>query len=45
MVGFRNVAVRDYTRLELAIVRAIIEKQLGDLLRFSSGAIRATSSG
>jgi uncharacterized protein YutE (UPF0331/DUF86 family) len=45
MVGFRNVAVHDYTRLDLAIVRAIIEKHLDDLLRFSTAAIRATSSG
>jgi uncharacterized protein YutE (UPF0331/DUF86 family) len=45
MVGFRNVAVRDDTKLDLAIVRAIVEKQLDDLLRFSSAAIRATSSG
>ncbi len=45
MVGFRNVAVHDYTQLDLAIVRAIVEKHLDDLLRFSSAAIRATSSG
>ena len=45
MVGFRNVAVHDYTRLDLAIVRSIIEKQMDDLVRFSSGAIRGTSGG
>ena len=45
MVGFRNVAVHDYTRLDLEIVRAIVERHLDDLLRFSSGAIRATSRG
>jgi uncharacterized protein YutE (UPF0331/DUF86 family) len=43
MVGFQNVAVHDYTRLDLAIVRSIIEKQLDDLVRFSSSAIRGTS--
>jgi uncharacterized protein YutE (UPF0331/DUF86 family) len=43
MVGFRNVAVHDYTRLDLAIVRAIIDKQMDDLARFSSAAIRGTS--
>ena len=41
MVGFRNVAVHSYTRIDLAIVRAIIERHADDLLRFSSAAIRA----
>ena len=41
MVGFRNVAVHSYTRIDLAIVRAIIEQHADDLLRFSSAAIRA----
>lgn len=40
MVGFRNVAVRDYTRLNLSIVRSIIERNLEDLLRFASESIR-----
>lgn len=40
MVGFRNVAVHDYTRLDLAIVQAIIERHLGDLLRFASETLR-----
>jgi uncharacterized protein YutE (UPF0331/DUF86 family) len=43
MIGFRNVAVHDYTRLDLAIVRAIVEKQMDDLARFSSAAIRGAS--
>ena len=43
MVGFRNVAVHDYIRLSLAIVRAIIEKHLDDLVRFSSEAVRKAS--
>ena len=30
MVGFRNVAVHDYTKLELPIVRSIIEQRLTD---------------
>jgi uncharacterized protein YutE (UPF0331/DUF86 family) len=42
MVGFRNVALHDYTRLDLAIVRAIIEKHAEDLLRFASAAIRVS---
>lgn len=40
MVGFRNVAVHDYTRLNLAIVRSIIERDLDDLVQFSSTALR-----
>jgi len=36
MVGFRNVAVRDYTRLDLAIVHAIIEKHLDNLRKYLS---------
>ena len=42
MVGFRNVAVHDYTRLSLDIVRSIVELHLDELLRFASVAIRAT---
>jgi len=41
MVGFRNVAVHDYTRLDLAIVRAIIERHLDDLLRLANTALRS----
>ena len=40
MIGFRNVAVHDYTRLNLAIVRSIIERNLDDLLRFTTESIR-----
>ncbi len=43
MVGFRNVAVHDYTRLSLPIVRAIVENHLDDLLAFSGAAIRGES--
>lgn len=32
MVGFRNVAVRDYQRLDLAIVASIIERELDQIL-------------
>ncbi|NGX32628.1 MAG: hypothetical protein K1060chlam4_00678 [Candidatus Anoxychlamydiales bacterium] len=35
MVGFRNIAVHDYKSLNLAIVKSIIEKQLGDFLEFT----------
>ena len=35
MVGFRNVAVHDYRRLDLAIVRSIVTDHLGDFLEFA----------
>jgi uncharacterized protein YutE (UPF0331/DUF86 family) len=35
MVGFRNVAVHDYQSLNLAVVRAILERHLDDLLAFA----------
>ncbi len=40
MVGFRNVAVHDYTRLDLSIVRAIIERHTDDLLSFASASLQ-----
>jgi uncharacterized protein YutE (UPF0331/DUF86 family) len=39
MVGFRNVAVHDYTRLNLDVVRSIIDRHLDDLLRFAKESI------
>ncbi len=35
MVGFRNIAVHDYARLNLAIVEAILVHHLGDLAEFA----------
>lgn len=35
MVGFRNVAVHDYRRLDLAIVRSIVTERLGDFLELT----------
>lgn len=40
MVGFRNLAVHQYQTLDIAIVRAVIEKSLDDLLEFSTRALR-----
>ncbi len=40
MVGFRNIAVHDYTRLELAIVRKIIEIHLKEVEQFSQLLLR-----
>jgi uncharacterized protein YutE (UPF0331/DUF86 family) len=36
MVGFRNVAVHDYRRLDLDIVAAIAGSHLGEFLEFAS---------
>jgi uncharacterized protein YutE (UPF0331/DUF86 family) len=41
MVGFRNIAVHDYTRLDLEIVRAILDRHLGDLEQFAADSVRA----
>jgi len=39
MVGFRNVAVHDYRRLDLEIVRSIIGTRLPDFLEFTRTAL------
>lgn len=39
MVGFRNVAVHDYRKLDLAVVQAIVEKHLDELLAFARWTI------
>jgi uncharacterized protein YutE (UPF0331/DUF86 family) len=41
MVGFRNVAVHDYQRLNLDIVRAILRRDLDDLLAFARVGVAA----
>lgn len=40
MVGFRNVAVHEYTRLNLDIVHMIITKHLDDFRTFSSTIVK-----
>lgn len=35
MVGFRNIAVHDYRKLDLAIVKSILEEKLGSFSEFS----------
>lgn len=42
MVGFRNVAVHDYTRLNLETVKAIVTKHLDDFVAFSERLVRTT---
>jgi uncharacterized protein YutE (UPF0331/DUF86 family) len=41
MVGFRNVAVHEYTRLNIEIVHSIVTKQLDDFRTFSSTIVKA----
>ncbi len=36
MVGFRNIAVHDYTSLNLEVVRKIIETRLSDFEKFAA---------
>jgi uncharacterized protein YutE (UPF0331/DUF86 family) len=40
MVGFRNVAVHEYTRLNLEVIQAIITNQLEDFRTFSSTIVK-----
>ena len=35
MVGFRNIAVHDYAKLNLDILQAILEQHLNDFIAFS----------
>jgi len=44
MVGFRNLAVHQYHKLDIDIVRAVIAKNLDDLLEFSALALRLVFS-
>jgi uncharacterized protein YutE (UPF0331/DUF86 family) len=39
MVGFRNVAVHDYQKLNLDIVQAIVEHHLEDFLAFAARVV------
>jgi uncharacterized protein YutE (UPF0331/DUF86 family) len=40
MVGFRNIAVHDYERLNLQIVRSIVTERLHDFERFCERALQ-----
>ncbi|MBI4003069.1 MAG: DUF86 domain-containing protein, partial [Nitrospira defluvii] len=40
MVGFRNVAVHAYTRLNLDILHTIITKHLDDFRQFSATIVK-----
>ncbi len=39
MVGFRNIAVHEYQKLNLEVVKAIIEEHLTDFTRFAEQAL------
>jgi len=45
MVGFRNVAVHDYRKLNLEIVRSIINNELDLFLDFSKWAVQTQGNG
>jgi uncharacterized protein YutE (UPF0331/DUF86 family) len=42
MVGFRNVAVHDYRKLDLQIVQKIVTEHLDDFLEFTRTVLRAS---
>jgi len=41
MVGFRNILVHEYQRLDIGIMIDVIENRLGDLIRFSNLLLRS----
>lgn len=41
MVGFRNVAIHEYQKLNLDIVRRIVVERLGDFLEFAEILLRS----
>lgn len=43
MVGFRNIAIHNYTQLNLAIVKSIIENNLTDFLQFTKTVLEKLS--
>lgn len=40
MVGFRNIAVHDYQKMNLKILRKIIDNHLGDLVEFTQTILK-----
>lgn len=43
MVGFRNIATHNYQKLNLSILKAILEKNLDDFVNFSSELLKRSS--
>lgn len=44
MVGFRNIAVHEYRRLDPAILAAVIARDLDDVLRFAATVLSRAGS-
>jgi uncharacterized protein YutE (UPF0331/DUF86 family) len=44
MVGFRNIAIHDYQKLQLPITVSIIERHLDDFLAYSSTLLQRDAS-
>ena len=44
MVGFQNIAVHDYRKLNLEVVRNIIDRHLTDFRRFGATVLRSDAS-
>lgn len=42
MVGFRNIAIHDYTKLNLEVVKGIITKRLNDFVAFTKTMLTLT---
>lgn len=42
MVGFRNILVHEYQRIDLPILVDVIERRLGELLDFANLALKST---
>ena len=40
MIGFRNIAVHQYQTLDIAIVEAILQRDLDDLLAYAQTIVR-----
>lgn len=40
MIGFRNVAVHEYRKLDIAIVESILQRDLDDVLRYAQTVAR-----
>ena len=40
MIGFRNIAVHQYQALDIAIVEAILQRDLDDLLAYAQTIVR-----
>ena len=41
MIGFRNIAIHNYQKINLKIIQAIVEKDLKDLLHFTDVILKA----